>query len=152
MTGQAIAGEQGDDGEGAKRQFLSAVAKLKQKPDVKQILKDINVVESFKLPQNRRQRRSLNNRGKNDVSEVYSPKRISKVAGEIRLPEGWAVDLTEFDPGVVPYPPSVALRPILFCLGFLICVCSRVLSPNGFECHSRAQHFQPELLSLGWIP
>ena len=71
---------------------------MTQRTDVKKVLEAINSKELFSIPKNRRQRRSLNNRGKNDVSEVYSPKRISKVAGEQGLREGWAVDLTEVDP------------------------------------------------------
>ena len=74
------------------------MTKPNERPDVKQLLQDINAAEMVKVPKNRRQRRSTNNRGKNDVSEVYSPKRMSEMAGKLGLRESWAVDYTELDP------------------------------------------------------
>ena len=52
---------------------MSVLSKLTERPDVKQILADLNSKEIFKVPENRRQRRSLRQNGKHDVSEVYSP-------------------------------------------------------------------------------
>ena len=82
-----------------REQIMSMMSKLKQRPDVKAILQGISDGIKFKVPTNRRQRRTIMQRkGKNDVSEVYSPPRMIEVAESVGLKGGWAVDLTQVDP------------------------------------------------------
>ena len=62
------------DHEVRREQLMSMMSKLKQRPDVKAILQGISDGIKFKVPTNRRQRRTIQqSKGKNDVSEVYSP-------------------------------------------------------------------------------
>ena len=70
---------------------------LKKKNDVKEIMKMLEKSEAFELPKNRRQRRTMNCQGKHDISEVYSPPRITKMARKMGLRAGWALDLTQVD-------------------------------------------------------
>ena len=71
---------------------------VKRRPDVKELLKDLERNVKLAVPKNRRQRRSMQQAGKHDVTEVYSPPRISEMAGEMGLKKGWALDLTTNDP------------------------------------------------------
>ncbi len=76
---------------------LNSLNELLQKPDVKKILEDLEKLPEFKLPKNRRQRRSMQGYGK-DVAEIYSPPRVTKIASDMGLRPAWALDLTQVDP------------------------------------------------------
>ena len=71
---------------------------FKKSNDVKAIIRSLEEKHDFSLQKNIRQRRSMNCKGKHDVSEIYSLPRITKMARKIRLKAGWALDLTEVDP------------------------------------------------------
>ena len=45
-----------------------------------------------------KQRKRVENNGVNDVSEIYSPPRVTAMAEKIGLRAGWALDLVEVDP------------------------------------------------------
>ena len=70
---------------------------LKKKNDVKEIMKMRENSEAFELPKNRRQRCTMNCQGKHDISEVYSPLRVTAMAEKMGLQAGWALDLAEVD-------------------------------------------------------
>ena len=63
---------------------------VKRRPDVKELLKDLERNITLAVPKNRRQRRSLQRDGKHDVTEAYSPPRISEMAGKMGMKQGWA--------------------------------------------------------------
>ena len=77
---------------------LSTLNTILEKHDVKQILKDIEKLAEFKMP-NHRQRRTLRQNGYGkDVAEVYSPPRVTKVASSMKIRPAFALDLTQVDP------------------------------------------------------
>ena len=98
-VGRALAGEE-DERDSKQRLYacIKAFDEAKSKPDVKQILRDLDKEGNFKLPKNRRQRRTAIQEMRNHVSEVYSPPRISEMAGKMGMAQGWALDLTTVDP------------------------------------------------------
>ena len=77
---------------------ISILENLKKQNDVKEIMKSIERCKKFELPKSCRQRRTMNVDGTNDVSEAYSPPRITKMARAMGLHAGWALDLIETDP------------------------------------------------------
>ena len=77
---------------------ISILENLKKQNDVKEIMKAIEKDKKFELPSACRQRRTMNADGANDVSEVYSAPRITKMARSMGLDAGWALDLIETDP------------------------------------------------------
>ena len=98
VTGRVIAGEDEPNQTDAKNEINSCLDKLfaiRQHTQVKEILKDLD--EQFKLPKNRRQRRSMDATGAHDVSEIYSPPRVTATAAAMGLRPGFALDLTVVD-------------------------------------------------------
>ena len=82
-----------------KSQQLNNIHAAMQRSDAKEIIKDLEKLAEFKLPKNRRQRRTLHQNGySSDVGEVYSPPRVTKIASDMGLRPAWALDLTELDP------------------------------------------------------
>ena len=77
---------------------ISALENLKKQSDVKEIIKSIERCRRFELPKSCRQRRTLNADGANDVSEAFSPPRITKMARTIGVHAGRALGLVETDP------------------------------------------------------
>ena len=71
---------------------LRAVQDLVQ---VREIIR--NLESSFRAPKNTK-RKPMNNDGKLDVAEVYSPTRVTGMAEKFNLRPGWALDLTMNDP------------------------------------------------------
>ena len=69
---------------------------LRQHTEVKRIIQDID--KNIKCPARAKAAATLNNSGKVDVAEVYSPPRIAEVARSMGLRPGWSLDLTEIDP------------------------------------------------------
>ncbi len=69
---------------------------LRQHTEVKRIIQEIDA--NLKSPVNDKPAAALNNDGKVDVAEVYSPPRIAEVAKHMNLRPGWSLDLTEVDP------------------------------------------------------
>ena len=76
---------------------LNSLTKVRNRSDVKQLIKELEELQKFKLPNMRRARRSMRAQGKNDVSEIYSPPRIAEAADAIGLKGGWSLDLTTVD-------------------------------------------------------
>ncbi len=74
------------------------MAEAKQHVNIKEIIEQLEKDSRLKLPLNRRRRRTMQQQGKFDVAEVYSPPRIAKTARRMGLRAGWALDLTEVDP------------------------------------------------------
>ena len=77
---------------------ISTLENLKKQNDVKEIIKYIERCRRFELQKSFWQRRTLNDDGANDVSEAYSPPRITKMARTMGLHAGWVLDLVETDP------------------------------------------------------
>ena len=76
---------------------LAQMTKIKERVDVKQILEDLEKGSRLKLPKAKRQQHSMQATGKFDVTEIYSPPRITAMAKKMGLKDGWALDLTETD-------------------------------------------------------
>ncbi len=98
-VGRSMAREEDDrDRQHQMLACLNSLAAVRSRSDVQQILKELDAKKEFALPKNRRQRRTAARDRTNDVSEVYSPPRVSETAGEMGLRPGWALDLTTTDP------------------------------------------------------
>ncbi len=97
-VGRTIAGiESSEDRVNEIEGYIAKLNTVAAKPDVKEILKDLEKNPAMQLPKNRRQRRSMNANGKYDVSELYSPPRITAMAKQLGMKDGWALDLTITD-------------------------------------------------------
>ena len=76
---------------------INTMAELKQRKDVRDIIKGLEDKHDISLPKNRRQRRSLAMSGKHHVCEAYSPPRMTVAAARNGLKAGWSFDLTQVD-------------------------------------------------------
>ena len=79
------------------KQCINAIAELKQRRDVKEIIQGLEKKYNIALPKNRRQRRTLAMTGKYHICEAYSPPRMTARAAMHGLKPGWAYDLTRID-------------------------------------------------------
>ncbi len=101
--GRAMAGQQSESD--IKFEMAACLQKLtvvRNRADVRQIMRDLEQGPELQLKMNHPQRRTLNRDAVNDVSEVYSPPRIVEVASGLGLRPGWSLDLTGVDEKGVP--------------------------------------------------
>ncbi len=78
---------------------INSVQQLKSKGIVNEILEKLQQQQEFKAPRTRDVRRAVLQHGTGmDVAEMYSPPRITKMARQLGLADGWALDLTGTDP------------------------------------------------------
>ena len=77
--------------------------------DVKRILKDLGEFPLFRFPEHIKRSGHVARDGWGvDCSEVYSPPRVTKLAGEVGLQAGCALDLTTLDDEGNPWPANSA--------------------------------------------
>ena len=93
MVGRAMCG---DTPTPQRSNMLAAEARTNV--DIKEIIRRLEKDPSLQPSRNRRQRRTVQQRGEYDVAEVYSPPRITEMARRMGLKDGWALDLTVVDP------------------------------------------------------
>ena len=102
--GRALAGQTTDEDVAEETlACLNAIGKIRNRADVRQILKDLDDSPKLQLRMGRKQRRSVQADGKHDVSEVYSPPRMAKAAAALGLRDGWSLDLTTSDESGQPW-------------------------------------------------
>ena len=90
----------------AKRSRLSRISmlqnfcrldKLKARSDVREITRQLDRTKKHDN-NSEKQRKRVETNGVNDVSEIYSPPRVTAMAEKMGLRAGWALDLVEVDP------------------------------------------------------
>ena len=80
------------------RAALASMRELLMTVDVKRVLEDLGKLPKFKLPARIEKNGGLAFDGWGaDCSEVYSPPRITELAGKVGLKSGSALDLTTSD-------------------------------------------------------
>ena len=91
----------------AKKQRIGALRQMIMSVDIKRIIDEIEQDPIMKLRGgNHRQRRTASQRSKNDVSEIYSPPRMTRIAEELGLKPGFSLDLTVDDEDGQPWDLS----------------------------------------------
>ena len=84
--------------EGPRNAHLAELQEVLMSADVERILKDIGELPKFRFPNNiKRSGHVARDDWGADCSEVYSPPRVTKLAGEVGLQAGCALDLTTLD-------------------------------------------------------
>ena len=78
-------------------EHLNMLTTVRDRADVKQLIKELEQMPKMKLPTNHRERRTMRAIGKNHISEIYSPPRIAEAASALGLKGGWSLDLTTAD-------------------------------------------------------
>ena len=76
---------------------LCKIEKLKSRNDVREIIRQLDRNKKYDIKTADKQRRRVESNGAHDVSEVYSPPRITAMAQKLWLDAGWALDLAVAD-------------------------------------------------------
>ena len=80
-------------------QTINKVQEVQNKGIMREIIEKFEKAANSKMPRARDVRRALvHERSGMDVAEMYSPPRITKMAEQLGMESGWALDLTETDP------------------------------------------------------
>ena len=82
---------------------LNMASKVRDRADVRQLIRELEELPKFQLPNNRRGRKKLRADGKHDVAEIYSPPRMAEAAAALGLKSGWSLDLTTCDQDGEPW-------------------------------------------------
>ena len=91
------------------RPALAAMREVLMTVDVKRILEDLSNLPKFKLPARIEKKGDLAFDGWGaDCSEVYSPPRVTELAGKVGLQSGSALDLTTTDEESNPWDFNLA--------------------------------------------
>ena len=94
-AGRTLAGQPNEEDIAHERlECLKIISKIRDRRDVRQLIKDLEKQNKFKLPEGKVVKKTMRAAGKNDVSEVYSPPRIAEAAAAIGLKKGWSLDVT----------------------------------------------------------
>ena len=89
--------ENGDDLVRERLACLNMASEVRDRADVRQLIKELEELPKFQLPTNRRGRKKMRADGKHDVAEIYSPPRMAEAAAALGLKSGWSLDLTTCD-------------------------------------------------------
>ncbi len=77
---------------------INQVQQIKRSSVVKEIIEKLEKVSQSKMPKIRDVKREILRQAPGmEVAEIYSPPRITKMANQLGMSGGWALDLTEID-------------------------------------------------------
>ena len=79
-------------------QHIHTLDKLKERNDVKEMIKNLKKSQEFEHVTSSKQSKSMTAGGSNNISEIDSPPRVQAMAQRMGLNAGWALDLVEVDP------------------------------------------------------
>ena len=78
-------------------QNLCKMEKIEDRKDVREIIRQLERSKNFDIKTTDGQRKKMNKEGAHDMSEVYSPPRVTAKSEKVGLDPGWALELTVAD-------------------------------------------------------
>ena len=87
--------------------------KIKDSKNVSELIRQLERSKHYDIKTADRQRRRMNKEGAHDVSEVYSPPRITAMAEKVGLDPGWALDLTVADEDGLAWDFSIQAKTFM---------------------------------------